>query len=148
MKKRNFKRGLFSAPAFMRPKVGLFWLEGSSFLPRKRQRNYGPVFSINFFKFSESLTGILRKYWDAILPDPVLSNLFPSPPIVAYRSQPHLRSKLSRDLVQSEYCREVPLTPREDFALVSRLPTECASSSHKEPMFSWRETLVSLLIPI
>ena len=56
-----------------------------------------PVFIIEYDPRLPSITSIARRHWRSMVArDPKLEEVFPHPPLVAYRVAPNLRSKLVR----------------------------------------------------
>ena len=59
--------------------------------------NQRPVFVIEYDPRLPSITQIVRKHWRSMTTqDPKLREVFPEPPLVAYKVAPNLRSKLIR----------------------------------------------------
>ena len=55
-----------------------------------------PVFVVNFDPRLPSITGIIRKHWRTMTLDPRLAEIFPLPPLVAYKRPPNIKQKLIR----------------------------------------------------
>ena len=60
----------------------------------ERKENERPVFVITYNPALPSLTQILKKHWKVMIKDPYLKEVFPEPPMVAYRRAKNLRDKL------------------------------------------------------
>ena len=60
----------------------------------ERMENDRPVFVITYNPALPSLSQILKKHWKVMIKDPYLKEVFPAPPMVAYRRAKNLRDKL------------------------------------------------------
>ena len=60
----------------------------------ERKENDRPVFVITYNPALPSLSQILKKHWKVMIKDPYLKEVFPAPPMVAYRRAKNLRDKL------------------------------------------------------
>ena len=86
-------------------------LEKARTIPRQdalkkveREHQQRPVFVIQYDPRLPSITSIARRHWRSMVSrDPKLQEVFPDPPLVAYKVAPNLRSKLIR--------AKVPPTP-------------------------------------
>ena len=55
-----------------------------------------PVFIINFDPRLPSISGIVNKHWRTMVQDPRLKEIFPQPPLVAYKRPPNIKDKIIR----------------------------------------------------
>ena len=55
-----------------------------------------PVFVINFDPRLPSITAIIKKHWKTMSKDPKLAEVFPLPPLVAYKRPPNIKQKIIR----------------------------------------------------
>ena len=55
-----------------------------------------PVFVINFDPRLPSIPSIVKKHWRTMAQDPRLKEIFPLPPLVAYKRPPNIRDSLIR----------------------------------------------------
>ena len=62
----------------------------------KNSNSKRPVFVINFDPRLPSITDIVRKHWRTMIQDPRLCEIFPLPPLVAYKRPPNIKQKLIR----------------------------------------------------
>ena len=70
----------------------------------KKEQQQRPVFVVQYDPRLPSITDIARRHWRSMVSrDPNLQEVFPDPPLVAYKVAPNLRSKLVR--------AKVPPTP-------------------------------------
>ena len=60
----------------------------------ERKENERPVFIISYNPALPSLTQILKRHWKVMTKDPYLMEVFPEPPMVAYRRAKNLRDRL------------------------------------------------------
>ena len=58
-----------------------------------------PVFVINYDPRLPSIPDIVRKHWRSMTQDPRLKEIFPEPPLVAYKRPKNIRDKLIRSKV-------------------------------------------------
>ena len=71
----------------------------------EKERTKRPVFVMQYDPRLPSITNITRRHWRSMVSrDPKLQEVFPDPPLVAYKVAPNLRSKLIR--------AKVPPVPR------------------------------------
>ena len=61
--------------------------------PKNSQR---PVFVINYDPRLPSVTQIVGRHWRTMKQDPYLAEIFPLPPLVAYKRPPNIKDKLIR----------------------------------------------------
>ena len=61
-----------------------------------------PVFVINFDPRLPSIPTIVKKHWRTMVQDPRLKEIFPEPPLVAYKRPPNIKEKLIRAKVPKE----------------------------------------------
>ena len=61
--------------------------------PKNSQR---PVFVINYDPRLPSMTQIVGRHWRTMKQDPYLAEIFPLPPLVAYKRPPNIKDKLIR----------------------------------------------------
>ena len=79
-------------------------IEKARNIPRKealkkveQERTKRPVFVMQYDPRLPSITNITRRHWRSMVSrDPKLQEVFPDPPLVAYKVAPNLRSKLIR----------------------------------------------------
>ena len=62
----------------------------------KSKHSNRPVFVVNFDPRLPSITRIIRKHWRTMTIDPRLAEIFPLPPLVAYKRLPNIKEKLIR----------------------------------------------------
>ena len=62
----------------------------------KEKSTKRPVFAIHFDPRLPAIPGIVRKHWRTMVQDPRLQEIFPVPPLVAYRRPQNIRDKLIR----------------------------------------------------
>ena len=63
----------------------------------KKEQQQRPVFVVQYDPRLPSITDIARRHWRSMVSrDPNLQEVFPDPPLVAYKVAPNLRSKLIR----------------------------------------------------
>ena len=63
------------------------------------------VFAITYDPRLPSITKVVTKHWRSMTQDPYLKDVFPLPPLVAYKRQPNLRDKLIRAKVPDQVTR-------------------------------------------
>ena len=54
------------------------------------------VFAITYDPRLPSVSKIIQKHWRSMIQDPYLEEVFPLPPLVAYKRQPNIKDKLIR----------------------------------------------------
>ena len=96
-----------------RPKIIDAAIVKAKLIPREeaikkktKQKEEINVFVVTYHPALPSLTKILAKHWRTMTKDPHLKNVFPRPPMVAYRRQPNLKDKLNQANVP-----EIPTRP-------------------------------------
>ena len=96
-----------------RPKIVDAAIAKAKLIPREeaikkktKQKEERNVFVVTYHPALPSLTKILAKHWRTMTKDPHLKNVFPRPPMVAYRRQPNLKDKLVQAKVP-----EIPTRP-------------------------------------
>ena len=62
----------------------------------KNEDSRRPVFVVNFDPRLPSITGIIKKHWRTMTQDPSLAEVFPLPPLVAYKRPQNIKQKLVR----------------------------------------------------
>ena len=62
----------------------------------KVSSNKRPVFAIHYDPRLPSIATIVKKHWRTMTQDPHMAEVFPLPPLVAYRRPPNLKDKLIR----------------------------------------------------
>ena len=63
----------------------------------EKEKQARPVFVVQYDPRLPSITSIARRHWRSMVSrDPKLQEVFPAPPLVAYKVAPNLRSKLIR----------------------------------------------------
>ena len=71
-----------------------------------------PVFVINFDPRLPSIPAIVKKHWRTMVQDPRMKEIFPQPPLVAYKRPPNIKDKLIRakvpKLTRSRPKRNIP----------------------------------------
>ena len=55
-----------------------------------------PVFVITYDPRLPSITGIIKKHWRTMTQDPYLAEVYPIPPLIAYKRPPNIKDKLIR----------------------------------------------------
>ena len=65
----------------------------------KQKSSRRPVFVMNFDPRLPSIPDIVKKHWRSMTQDPRLKEIFPEPPLVAYKRPPNIRDKLIRSKV-------------------------------------------------
>ena len=65
-------------------------------IKRRQQKNAGPVFALKYNPRLPSISNIQAKHWRSMSNDPYMKEVFPQPPITAYRRQKNLRDFLIR----------------------------------------------------
>ena len=65
----------------------------------KQKSSRRPVFVMNYDPRLPSIPAIVRKHWRSMTQDPTLKEIFPEPPLVAYKRPPNIRDKLIRSKV-------------------------------------------------
>ena len=64
-----------------------------------------PVLSVEYHPSLPALSSILKRHWRVMIQDPYLKEVFPLPPIVAYRRPANIRDKLIRAKIPPENSR-------------------------------------------
>ena len=71
-----------------------------------------PVFVITYDPRLPSISGIVKKHWRSMVQDPHLAEVFPLPPLIAYKRPANIRDKLIRSKIPTKTSgrpkREVP----------------------------------------
>ena len=83
-----------------------------------------PVFVITQDPRLPSITGIIKKHWRTMTQDPYLAEVYPIPPLIAYKRPPNIKDKLirakvpptisfkpKRDLPGMKKCLNCPICP-------------------------------------
>ena len=65
-------------------------------IKRRQQKNAGPVFALKYNPRLPSISNIQAKHWRSMSNDPYMKEVFPQPPITAYRRQKNLRDFIIR----------------------------------------------------
>ena len=97
---RNYKQNIVNAA-----------IEKAKLIPRQkaiekveseRSTTRRPVFAVTYDPRLPSLPGILKKHWRTMVgEDPYLKEVFPLPPLVAYKRPPNIKDKLIRSKIPS-----------------------------------------------
>ena len=67
---------------------------------KKKSTSRRPVFAVTFDPRLPSLPGIMKKHWRSMVGgDPYLKEVFPLPPLVAYKRPPNIKNKLIRSKI-------------------------------------------------
>ena len=59
-----------------------------------KKENERVVFAIKYHPFLPSIANVLRKHWNTMVKEPRLKEIFPSPPMVAFKQHPNLQRQL------------------------------------------------------
>lgn len=75
--------------------------------PKKQKTSQPPlVFKTRFTDYTRKVSKIMKKHWPLISSDPLLNQIFPTPPMIAHTNNPSLRNKLVKsrltDLAEDE----------------------------------------------
>ena len=65
----------------------------------RKKSSRRPVFVVNYDPRLPSIPNIVRKHWRSMTQDPRLKEIFPEPPLVAYKRPKNIRDKLIRSKV-------------------------------------------------
>ena len=65
----------------------------------KEKSSSRPVFVVNYDPRLPSIPGIINKHWRTMTQDPRLKEIFPEPPLVAYKRPQNIRDKVIRSKV-------------------------------------------------
>ena len=63
-----------------------------------------PVFVMSFDPRLPSIPAIVKRQWRTMIQDPRLKEIFPKPPLVAYKRPPNIKDKLIRAKVPKQNC--------------------------------------------
>ena len=97
---RNYKPGVVNAAVEKARKIPR--LEALQKV-EKESSQQRPVFVVLYDPRLPSITNIVRKHWRSMVTrDPNMKEVFPDPPLVAYKVAPNLRSKLIRAKVPAK----------------------------------------------
>ena len=69
-----------------------------------------PVFPITYDPRLPSISGIIKKHWRTMTQDPYLAEVYPIPPLIAYKRPPNIKDKLIRAKIPPK----VPSKPKRD----------------------------------
>ena len=69
-----------------------------------------PVFPITYDPRLPSISGIIKKHWRTMTQDPYLAEVYPIPPLIAYKPPPNIKDKLIRAKIPPK----VPSKPKRD----------------------------------
>ena len=78
---------------------------------RQNQKTRRPVLSVEYHPALPALSSILKKHWRVMSQDPYLKEVFPLPPIVAYRRPANLKDKLIRARIPPDTSRPTRRLP-------------------------------------
>lgn len=70
-----------------------------------------PVLSVEYHPALPALSSILKKHWRVMVQDPYLKEVFPLPPLVAYRRPANLKDKLVRAQIPPTHSRPTRKVP-------------------------------------
>ena len=59
-----------------------------------KKENERVVFAIKYHPFLPSIANVMRKHWNTMVKEPRLKEIFPSPPMVAFKQHPNLQRQL------------------------------------------------------
>ena len=94
----------------------------------KEKEKGRPVFSIEYHPALPSISHILKKHWRVMVDDPYLKDIFPKPPMVAYRRPKNLKEKLVRAKVPPVLSR-----PKRNLPGMKRCPYNCLTCPYVLP---------------
>ena len=94
----------------------------------KKMNHRRPVFSVEYHPSLPSISAILKKHWRVMTDDPHLKEIFPLPPMVAYRRPPNLKDKLVRAKVPPTNTR-----PKRQTQGMKRCRYNCLTCPYVQP---------------
>ena len=89
---RDYKSGIINAAIEKAKKITRN--EALKKVETKPNQNRRPVFVVSYDPRLPSITGILNKHWRSMIKDPHLAEVFPHPPLVAYKRPNNIKDKL------------------------------------------------------
>ena len=100
--------------------------------PKNNQR---PVFVIGYDPRLPSITQIVNRHWRTMQQDPYMAEVFPQPPLVAYKRPPNIKDKLIRAKIPDppptrpkrnrngmKRCNKCPICPYIQVGQTTKLP--------------------------
>ena len=128
-------------------------MEKARKIPRKealqkveKEHQQRPVFVIQYDPRLPSITGIARRHWRSMVSrDPNLQEVFPDPPLVAYKVAPSLRSKLIRAKVPPA----PPARPRRTMPGMKKCgKARCSACPYIQPGKTFQATATSYKVDL